>query len=156
MYNMKNIEIEKKYLIKTMPDLTGCKSYFIKQAYISTDPVLRIRQKDDKYIFTFKGQGTLQRQEIETQLTKQQFDNLLKKVEGNIIQKTRYIVPLCDGLKAELDVYEGDLKGFKNVEVEFDTIEQANSFKPPSWFGEDITNNDKYTNAYLSKIKNIN
>ena len=39
-----------------------------------------------------------------------------------------------------------------NIEVEFDSLEQANGFDIPSWFGEDITKDIRYTNAYLSKI----
>lgn len=149
---MKNTEIEKKFLVKQLPNLENYEKQYIKQGYISTNPVLRIRQKNDKYIFTFKGKGTLQRIELEQELSKEEFDNLWQKVEGEPIIKTRYIIPLENGLKAELDIYEGNLLGFKNVEVEFETIEQANDFVAPDWFGEDITNNIKYTNAYLSKI----
>ncbi len=153
---MKNVEIERKFLVKYIPNLDGLKKLYIKQGYISTKPVLRIRQQDEKYVFTFKGKGDLIRKEIEEEITKQEFDNLFKKIEGNPIIKTRYIVKIDNNLKAELDIYEGVLKGFKNVEVEFNSIEQANSFIPPDWFGEDITKNEKYTNAYLSKISNIN
>ncbi|WP_317367523.1 CYTH domain-containing protein [uncultured Tyzzerella sp.] len=153
---MKNIEIEKKFLVKYIPNLKDCKSSYIKQGYISTNPVLRIRQKDEKYIFTFKGKGDILRKEIEIDLSKEEFDNLWLKIEGEPIIKTRYFIPLKEGLIAELDIYDGNLKGFKNVEVEFDSIEEANSFVPPDWFGEDITKNIKYTNAYLSKISNSN
>ena len=149
---MKNIEIERKFLVKYIPDLKGCKSYYIKQGYISTQPVLRIRQKNEKYIFTFKGKGDIKREEIEKEITKEEFDNLWLKIQGQPIIKTRYIIPLQDGLIAELDIYDGNLKGFKNVEVEFDSIKDADNFTAPDWFGEDITKNVKYTNAYLSKV----
>ena len=36
------------------------------------------------------------------------------------------------------------------VEVEFSSIEEANSFVPPDWFGEDVTNSILYHNSYLS------
>ncbi len=153
---MKNIEIEKKFLVNYIPDLKDCKCFYIKQGYISTNPVLRIRQKDEKYIFTFKGKGDISREEIEKEITKEEFDNLWLKIEGQPIIKSRYIIPLENGLIAELDIYDGNLKGFKNVEVEFDSIEQAENFIPPDWFGEDITKNIKYTNAYLSKISSSN
>lgn len=153
---MKNIEIEKKFLVNYIPDLKDCKCFYIKQGYISTNPVLRIRQKDEKYIFTFKGKGDISREEIEKEITKEEFDNLWLKIEGQPIIKSRYIIPLENGLIAELDIYDGNLKGFKNVEVEFDSIEEAENFIPPDWFGEDITKNIKYTNAYLSKISSSN
>ena len=51
----------------------------------------------------------------------------------------------------ELDIYEKHLKRLSTVEVEFDTEEEANSFNPPEWFGEDITYNPTYKNSNLSK-----
>ncbi|MDE6182122.1 MAG: CYTH domain-containing protein, partial [Eubacteriales bacterium] len=124
----------------------------IKQAYISIDPVLRIRQKDDTYFFTFKGKGFLKRTEFEQEITKNEFENLLKKIEGNIIEKTRYIYPLKNGLFAEIDVFEKPFKDIYIVEVEFNSLEDAQKFTPPDWFGQDITNDAKFTNAYLSKF----
>lgn len=153
---MKNMEIERKFLVKYMPNIDDCKKFYIKQGYISTNPVLRIRQINEKYIFTFKGKGDIQRKEIEEEISKDEFDNLWLKIEGEAIIKTRYVISLDNGLKAELDIYEGNLKGFKNVEVEFNSIEEAKNFIPPDWFGEDITKNIKYTNAYLSKVSNLN
>lgn len=145
------MEIEKKYLVKFLPEnLDIYNKHEIKQAYISTDPVMRLRQKDDKYIFTFKGIGTLIREEFEYLLTQQQFDKLLEKVETKKIIKTRYVIALKNNFTAELDIYKGDLEGFMNVEVEFKTIEQANNFSPPDWFGEEITENIKYSNSYMS------
>ncbi len=153
---MENMEIERKFLVKYMPNIEGCKKFYIKQGYISINPVLRVRQINEKYIFTFKGKGDIQRQEIEREINKDEFDNLWLKIEGEPIIKTRYIILLDNNLKAELDIYEGNLKGFKNVEVEFNSIKEAEDFNPPDWFGKDITKNIKYTNAYLSKISNLN
>lgn len=154
--NKCNYEIEKKFLIKNLPNLENLKSFKIKQGYISTEPVLRIRQKNDKYFFTFKGKGFLKRKEIEQEITKTEFENLLKKVEGNIIEKTRYIYPLKNNLFAEIDVFEKPFKDICIVEVEFKSLEDAKNFTPPDWFGQDITNDAKYTNAYLSKFVYFN
>lgn len=149
---MKSFEIERKFLVKELPNLEGYKKQYIRQGYISTNPVLRIRQQDNNYIFTFKGKGDIKRLEIETELSKEEFDNLWEKIEGNSITKYRYIIPLYNNFVAQLDIYEDNLKGFMNIEVEFDSLEQANGFDIPSWFGEDITKDIRYTNAYLSKI----
>ncbi|CBK73647.1 hypothetical protein CIY_07540 [Butyrivibrio fibrisolvens 16/4] len=35
------------------------------------------------------------------------------------------------------------------AEVEFPTIEEANSFVPPEWFGEDVTNDKNYHNSNM-------
>lgn len=149
-------EIEKKYLIKKLPALNNLKKYKIIQAYISIEPVLRIRQKNDKFFFTFKGKGFLKRVEFEQEITKNEFENLLKKTEGNIIEKNRYIYPLENGLFAEIDIFEKPFENISIVEVEFKTEEQAQNFTPPDWFGQDITNNSKFTNSYLSNVVKLN
>ena len=69
----------------------------------------------------------------------------------NNIEKTRYLIPLEKNLTAELDVFHGKLDSLMLVEVEFDSIEAANAFVPPSWFGEDVTFSNKYHNCNLSK-----
>ena len=69
-----------------------------------------------------------------------------------IITKTRFLIPLEDGHTAELDIFEGKFAGMLLIEVEFNSIEDANSFVPPKWFGKDVTNDGHYHNSYLSKI----
>lgn len=152
----KKYEIEKKYLIKNIPNLKNLKSYKIVQGYISVDPVLRIRQKNDKYFFTFKGKGFLKRIEFEQEITKKEFENLLPKIEGTIIKKTRYIYPLNNNFIAEIDIFEKPFENLCIVEVEFNSENDAKNFIPPDWFGEDITNNIKFTNSYMSNIVKFN
>ena len=77
-------------------------------------------------------------------------DVMLPKIDGLLIAKKRYLIPLNEKLTAELDVFEQELSGLLLVEVEFDTVEEANSFVPPAWFGEDVTNSGKYHNSYMS------
>ena len=74
-----------------------------------------------------------------------------KKIDGLLIAKTRYLIPLNDHLTAELDIFEKDLAPLSLVEVEFDSIEEADRFTAPDWFGEDVTNSGKYHNSYLSQ-----
>ncbi|MGN1318804.1 MAG: CYTH domain-containing protein [Lachnospirales bacterium] len=152
---MKNeiFEIERKFLVKSLPEeIKNCKKLHIKQAYISTNPTIRLRQQDDEYILTVKGFGTMKKVEYELPLTKEQFDNLWKKSEGNVIIKTRHKIPLDNNLIAELDIYEGNLDGFMNVEVEFSSTKEAILFNPPTWFGQEVTQNKEYSNASLSKF----
>lgn len=151
MSKINNTEIERKFLIKSIPEnLEIYNKHNIKQAYISTDPTMRLRQQDNKYIFTFKGSGTILKQEFEYELTKEQFDKLWKKVETKKIVKTRYLIPIENNLIIELDIYKDDLEGFINAEVEFETLEQAENFIPPKWFGEEVTNDKRYSNSSLS------
>lgn len=158
---MKNeiFEIERKFLVKELPEgLENSKKLFIKQAYISTDPTIRLRQQNDEYILTVKGSGLMKKVEYELPLEKEQFENLWKKIDGNVIVKTRYRVLLENNLIAELDIYDDFLKGFMNVEVEFSSTKEALLFEPPTWFGQEVTQNKEYSNASLAKFgkpKNI-
>ncbi len=151
--NRNNTEIERKFLVERIPgELDKYKCFDIKQAYISTSPTMRIRKKDNSYIFTFKGKGTVKKTEFEYPLTEEQFDSLMKKTEGRVIEKNRYIIPLDGGLVCELDIYKGELEGFVNAEVEFTSMEEAESFVPPDWFGKDISEDKRYSNASLSRF----
>ena len=91
------------------------------------------------------------REEFEFDLTKDAFLHLCEKIDGILIKKTRYLIPLSTGLTAELDVFHGELAPLVTVEVEFHSIEEANSFVAPNWFGKDVTNDGRYHNSYLSK-----
>ena len=147
------MEIEKKYLIHKLPD--NLKSYphkVIRQGYISTSPVIRIRQIADMFILTIKGQGFLEREEHELALSKDQFQNLSSKVEGIVIHKTRYYIPYLQNT-IELDVFHDNYEGLYLAEVEFKSVEDANAFRAPNWFGEDVTYDESYHNNNLSQKK---
>lgn len=151
MWSMDNTEIERKFLIKSLPEnLSSYEHYEIMQAYICTSPTLRLRRQGDSFIFTFKGKGDIKRTEFEYRLSEEEFNRLWEKVETNKIIKTRYVIPIKNGLKAELDIYHDFLDGFMNVEVEFNSFEQANRFVPPDWFGEDISKKKEYNNRFLA------
>lgn len=90
------------------------------------------------------------RQEAEFPLNADAYANLRCKVDGNLITKTRYLIPL-DPYTIELDVFHGNLAPLILAEVEFPSIEEADAFLPPDWFGEDVTMSGKYHNSYLSQ-----
>ena len=147
------MEIERKYLIKEgafpFRDYPH-KDY--EQGYLSTNPVVRVRKEGDAYVLTYKGGGMMAREEANLPLTKERFEHLIKKADGNIIRKTRYFIPLGD-LTVELDEFTEPFAPLLMVEVEFPTIEAANSFTPPEWFGEDVTLNKEYHNSNMSQKK---
>ena len=146
------MEIEKKYLIRRLPEnLEQYECKRIAQGYLCTAPVVRIRRSNDDFYLTYKGAGLMAREEYNLPLTKEAYEHLLPKIDGLLISKTRFLIPLSDGLTAELDIFDGELAGLTMVEVEFTTIEQADQFIPPEWFGEDVTNSGKYHNSYLSQ-----
>ena len=148
---MKPMEIERKYLIRRLPEnLSQYQCKKIAQGYICTNPVVRIRKSDDEYYLTYKGKGLMAREEYNLPLTQEGYEHMLPKIDGRLIEKSRYLIPLDGKLTAELDIFEGDLAPLIIVEVEFDSLDAANSFIPPEWFGEDVSGDYHYTNSFLS------
>ena len=147
------MEIERKFLIKKLPDnLTSYKARKIEQAYLCTDPVVRVRRNNDDYYLTYKSKGMIVREEYNLPLTKEAYGHLLAKADGNIITKTRYEIPEKDNLTIEFDVFEGKFDGLLLAEVEFASEEEALAYIPPEWFGEDVSNSTKYHNSTLSRL----
>lgn len=147
------MEIERKYLIHTLPEnLENYPHRIIEQGYLSTEPVVRIRRDNDEYILTYKSKGLMVREEYNLPLTKDSYMHLREKIDGRLIIKKRYLIPLSNELTIELDIFGGDLAPLMLAEVEFLDETSANSFTPPKWFGEDVTFSGEYHNSRLSQI----
>ena len=149
------MEIERKYLIDKnkipfQPSDFPCRR--IEQGYLCTEPVVRVRRDQDDYILTYKSKGLMAREEYNLPLTKESYEHLKEKIDGRLITKKRYVIPLKDSLFIELDIFSGDLAPLMLAEVEFPDKETANHFTPPKWFGEDVTFSSSYHNSTLSKL----
>lgn len=156
---MTNKEIERKWLIKNVPDdvlshLSTYKRKEIIQGYISHTPHIRIRYDGDRYYLNFKRvieKEDIEREEYEYEISKAEYDNLMKKVEGIVIYKTRYEIPIEDNLIIELDFFHKEYEGLIYAEIEFDSKEEAKAFEAKDWFYKELTGKAQYTNAGLSQ-----
>ena len=153
------MEIERKFLISSLPhQLSECKSARLEQGYLDfgdeDEPERRIRKLTENgstlYFYTEKGNGDLCREEEEYEIPEYSYENLKELVISSILEKTRYYLPL-DGLTIEVDIYGGSLDGLMVAEVEFSSLDEANAFVPPEFFGEEITYDKKYRNKNLAK-----
>lgn len=146
------MEIERKFLLKELPkNLESYSVRHLEQGYLCTAPVVRIRRDNDKYELTYKGKGSMIREEHNLPLTKEAYEHLREKIDGRLIVKKRYMVPL-EQYTVELDVFEGDLAPLILAEVEFPSEEEAKAFTPPDWFAEDVTFSNLYHNSFLSQF----
>lgn len=160
------MEIERKFKVEKLPDiLSSCQCLLIEQAYLCTDPVVRVRRQDDEYYLTYKGKGLMTRDEYNLPLNQAAYEHLRTKADGNIISKKRYLIPIAEptfdsnyhapsmpvDLKIELDIFNPPFAPLMIAEVEFPDEEMANAFLPPVWLGEDVTNNPEFHNSNLSK-----
>lgn len=145
------MEIERKFTVKQLPkNLADYSYHIIEQAYLNTDPVIRVRRQDDDYYMTYKGEGLLAREEYNLPLNRPSYEHLKEKADGNLISKKRYLIP-CDPYTIELDIFDAPFAPLIIAEVEFPSIEAANAFLPPDWFDEDVTNDPSYHNSNLSR-----
>lgn len=147
------MEIERKFLLSELPKESAQADFqLVEQAYLCTDPVVRIRRQDHSYYLTYKGSGKMCREEYNLPLNKEAYEHLLPKTDGNPISKKRFLIPLKDGLTAEVDCFDGLFRGLFLAEVEFPDVETARAFLPPVWFGKEVTEDGRFHNSYLSGL----
>ncbi|MBE9639448.1 CYTH domain-containing protein [Salipiger mangrovisoli] len=147
------VEIERKFLVAQLPDLSGLAAKPVRQGYVTQagDTVeLRLREKGGACFLTLKSDGGLARMEREIEITRDQFEALWPATGGRVLEKTRHLGTLSDGTAFELDVFTGALAPLVMVEVEFDTEDAARAFTPPAWFGADVTEDRRYRNRALA------
>ncbi len=146
------MEIERKFLVKELPNLKGVKYSEIKQGYFSITPEKRVRKMDDKYFLTEKGEGDMVREEKEWEIDEETAQKYFDSSKTYIIEKRRYYLPYGE-YTIELDIYSGKHQGLIVAEVEFESEGKAFDFIPPKWFGEDITKDKSYKNMVLALNK---
>jgi len=150
---MKSFEIERKYLIRALPENLDAYPYHeIEQGYLCTEPVVRIRRQDEDYYLTYKSKGLMIREEYNLPLSAEAYAHLKTKIDGRLISKRRYLVPFAP-YTIELDIFQGIYEGLALAEVEFSTEKEAMAFTPPAWFGRDVTFSGEYQNSRLSAGK---
>jgi adenylate cyclase len=147
-------EIERKFLIKRLPpELKRARRYWIAQGYLAAEPDdrhVRLRKKGKDASLTFKlAQPAGVREEREIKLTSKQFAALWPATAGRRLRKVRYEIP-WQKLLIEIDVYRGSNKGLVVAEVEFPSRAACRKFKPPDWFGREVTGDKRYSNIRLA------
>lgn len=158
------IEIERKFLIDKFPqELPMIFKADVEQGYLSTDPTVRIRmcknENEEKYELCFKSKGSLVRQEVELEITKEVYQQLKNMLKAPIIVKDFRIFELSSGQELECSLVDpGSETAFYYAEVEFDSVEQANAFIPPDWIGWEVTEQPEYAMAeyWNRKLKRLN
>lgn len=147
-------EIERKFLVDGedyKKEATACKR--ITQGYLSSVPerTVRIRIYGDQAFITIKGLGSasgMSRFEWEKEIAVEEAQALIKLCEPGIIDKKRYLVP-TKGHVFEVDEFFGDNDGLVIAEVELENEEET--FDRPFWLSKEVTNDNRYYNASLTK-----
>ena len=150
---MNNTEIERKFLVSGDFKGEAVSSSRIRQAYINQvgEHTVRIRIRDEKAFLTIKGpsfDGGLSRFEWEIGIPVPDAEQLLELRVTAIIDKRRYLVPF-EGHTFEVDEFYGDNEGLVMAEVELSDPDEACAL--PSWLGQEVTGDPRYSNSHLSR-----
>ncbi len=148
------IEIERKFLVKSeeFKERAFAKNE-IAQGYLNSDTerTVRVRIKGTQGFLTIKGKGNesgMTRFEWEKEIPVSEAKMLLELCENGVIRKVRFEVKLGNHIY-EIDEFFGENEGLIIAEIELQSEDEA--FEKPEWLGEEVTNNVKYYNSYLSK-----
>jgi adenylate cyclase len=148
-----NREIERKFLLTQLPkELKHSRGHIIQQGYLASESAgrqVRLRKKGKTASLTFKvGRGS-HREEREIKLSDKQFAALWPGTAGRRLRKVRFEIP-WKNVVIEIDVYRGRHSGLVVAEVEFPDRVACRRFKPPSWFGREVTGEKRYSNVRLA------
>jgi adenylate cyclase len=145
------IERERKFLVTSAPSAIQDRRR-LRQAYVAIDGdrTVRVRADGEERILTVKGGTGRVRTEVEMPLDRATFEELWALGADRSVDKHRSRVPIGDGLVAELDEFDGRHDGLRLVEVEFGSDEEAERFRPPPWFGAEVTDEPWASNAWLA------
>jgi adenylate cyclase len=150
-------EIERKFLV------TGAgwrslvaKRIAIRQGYLSSNAkaTVRVRTKDDREaVITLKGAVSgMSRAEYEYDIPIEDARELLAMAQPHVLEKHRHLVPF-GGLTWEVDEFGGRHEGLVMAEVELTHEDQH--VQMPDWIGREVTDDDRYYNASLSRAEGI-
>lgn len=147
------LEIERKFLVTSdafKSDATH--KNHIAQGYLNSHPerTVRVRIKGEIGFVTIKGKGNetgMSRFEWETEIALADAKNLIQLCENGVIDKIRYEVEVGNHTY-EVDEFFGDNEGLVVAEIELKSEEET--FEKPTWLGQEVTNDERYYNAYLS------
>ena len=147
------IERERKYLVEAIPpglDLSD--RVEIRQGYLATSAQSSVRVRDagsEGCTLTFKAGKGVERTELEWVIDRAEFEAAWPHTDRKRIAKTRHRIADA-GRVIELDVFSGTHAGLVLAEVEFESMDALEAFVAPEWFGVEVTDDGRYTNAALA------
>ena len=150
------MEHERKFIPVSIAhlDLASYPCIEMLQGYIDDGIGTRVRKETSSvatiFTRTIKRGEEISREEDETEITKEEFEQQWSTVRWSL-EKKRFYVPLESGDQAEVNIFQGKLSGYVHIEVEFDTADHAVQFVPPHWFGVEVTTDQRHNNIALAK-----
>ena len=144
------VEIERKFLVDTIPSHQISRSKIVKQGYMVNDEhqVVRVRSMDNDHFLTIKSNSKgLSRLEFEYQIPKEDAMDMFEHLCGSgIIEKTRHYIETPNHTW-EIDEFHGRNQGLVVAEIELESEDEQ--FDIPEWIGEEVSDDPRYYNMNL-------
>lgn len=144
------LEIERKFLVIDNSWRLEAVGELYSQGYLSQypHPTVRVRIQGEKAFLTIKGKPIgIARPEFEYAIPIQEAQELLSLCITPLISKTRYKISHA-GMIWEVDEFHDANAGLIIAEIELTSPEAV--FSLPSWIGQEVTNDARYTNSRLA------
>jgi adenylate cyclase len=146
------LEIERKFLVMGDAWRDGALPVLIRQGYLCADGerTVRVRVKGDHGYITVKGMPSgLVRPEYEYEIPLADASAMLDKLcLRPQIEKRRHPV-MHDGILWEVDEFLNENAPLIVAEVEL--RDAAQSLALPTWVGQEVTSDSRYTNSNLAR-----
>ena len=150
-----NLEIERRFLVRKIPDISVQSTEHIQQYYliVSHDddgPVeVRIRSSEKGLILGIKRGAGMIRREDELRIVSALSSEILGVYPSVEKVRERFEV---NGIEIELNRFKPPCGIDFLYEVEFPSEESSRAFTPPVFFGEEVTDNPACSGAALAVI----
>jgi adenylate cyclase len=146
------VEIERKFLVdrEQWQQTEKPAGSHYRQGYLlnSDHKTIRVRVTDQQGFITFKGPTTgISRAEFEYKIPIVDGNQLLDGFALSEIEKIRYNIEF-EGKLWEVDEFLGLNAGLLMAEIELKNEEEQ--FAKPNWVGQEVSDDERYYNSYLS------
>jgi CYTH domain-containing protein len=132
-------EIERKFILNELPelDMESFSTYERHFIYAKDGVEFRIQRKGEAYECERKGNSSgYSIEKVKFAITLEEFE-LLKTIAFDSLMREAYTVIGSPGISVK--VYKGRFAGLIRAEVEFSSVDEAEAFQVPEWFGKEIT-----------------
>ena len=151
-----HVEIELTWLAASLPDVAGCHHVAMEDVYFPDDPDvhprLRARRRGDVHEMTKKlpmsGSDGAAHTEMTIPLSPREYSALVDGHQRRVT-KIRFLVSL-EGRDAEVDVFQGALRGLVLIDFEFGFPSELAAFRAPACCLADVTRHDFLAGGLLA------
>ena len=146
-----NLEIERRFLLANdtwRQHATAPQRLHQGYLTVAKECSIRVRIIGDNAWLTIKGYiSDTTRSEYEYPIPLAEAQQMLATLCPFKVEKNRYVIEY-DGHRFEIDEFLGDNAPLILAELELPS--ETTAYPRPSWLGQEITSDGRYTNAYLS------